>query len=143
MDAPKIPRIQPPETEVSRPFWEGCIAGELRLQYCRSCARYQFYPRIICSHCGAGEPEWRAVSGAGHIASFSVVRRGISRAYPAPYVVALIDLDEGPRMMSSIVDASPELVTVGAAVDVKFENWGAEHVLPVFCLRESHDHEQS
>jgi uncharacterized OB-fold protein len=143
MDAPKIPRIQPPETEVSRPFWEGCIAGELRLQYCRSCARYQFYPRIICSHCGAGEPEWRAASGAGHIASFSVVRRGISRAYPAPYVVALIDLDEGPRMMSSIVDASPESVTVGAAVDVKFENWGAEHVLPVFSLRESHDHEQS
>ena len=118
-------------------------AGELRLQYCQGCASYQFYPRIICSHCGAAEPEWQAVSGAGRIASFSVVRRGISRAYPAPYVVALIDLDEGPRMMSSIVDAAPESVAVGAAVDVKFEDWGAEHVLPVFSLRESQDHEQS
>ena len=92
---------------------------------------------------GAAAPEWRAVSGAGRVASFSVVRRGMSPAYAAPYVVALIDLDEGPRMMSSIVGSSPESVAVGATVDVKFEDWGAEHVLPVFSLRENQDHEQS
>ena len=108
--------------------------GELRLQFCLDCERFQFYPRIICSHCASERLEWRAVSGRGQVASFTVVRRGISRAYEAPYVVALIALEEGPQMMSAIVGAEPEVVRVGAPVAVQFESWGAEQVLPVFTL---------
>ena len=134
MNAPDMPKILPPETEVSRPYWEGCRAGELRMQYCAACDRYQFYPRIVCSHCGGGELSWRAVSGRGRIASFSVVRRAISPAYVAPYVVALVELAEGPCMMSTIIDCEPEDVAVGAEVTVAFEPWGPEHVLPVFKL---------
>ena len=73
----------------------------------------------------------------GHRRAIGIRERGAVVPFHA------IDLDEGPRMMSRIVDAAPESVAVGAAVDVKFEDWGAEHVLPVFSLRESQDHEQS
>ena len=132
MNAP--PRIQPPHTEITRPYWEGCRAGELRLQQCGDCHRFQFYPRIICSHCGGEHLQWQAVTGRGRVASFTVVRRGISPAYQAPYVVALIDLEEGPRMMSAVVGCEPEVVRVGAAVMVQFTDWGADHVLPVFTL---------
>ena len=135
MSAEELQRILPPDTEISRPFWQGCREGELRLQHCADCDRFQFYPRIVCSHCGRSAIAWQAVSGAGRIASYSVVRRGISRAYTAPYV-ALIDLDEGPRMMSSIVGAEPEAVSIGAAVNVRFEPWGADYVLPVFGLQD-------
>ena len=136
MSALEMAKILPPETEVSRAFWEGCRAGELRLQRCDACGEFQFYPRIVCSHCGGNRLSWRAVSGRGHIASFTVVRRGISRAYPTPYVVVLVDLEQGPRMMSSIVGSDPESVAVGQAVTVQFESWGAEHVLPVFRVCE-------
>ena len=102
------------------------------MQRCEQCARFQFYPRIVCSHCGADSLAWQAVSGRGRVASFTVVRRGISPAYQAPYVVALVDLEEGVRLMSNVVGCDPEQVSVGDAVAVRFESWGAEHVLPVF-----------
>ena len=108
MSNSEIAKILPPATELSRPFWEGCRAGELRLQHCGDCGRFQFYPRTVCSHCDSTALTWRAVSGNGRIASFTVVRRAISFAYDAPYVVALIDLEEGPRMMSSVVGVDPE-----------------------------------
>ena len=127
-------RILPPETELSRSYWEGCRLGELRLQRCNSCSEYQFYPRIVCSHCDGRALSWEAVSGRGHIASFTVVRRGISKAYAAPYIVVLVDLEEGPRLMSNLVGCEPEAAAVGAAVEVKFEAWGADSVLPVFQL---------
>ena len=132
MSKTELQKVLPPETEVSRPFWEGCKAGELRMQHCSSCDRFQFYPRIVCSDCGGKELEWLPVSGLGVIASFTVVRRGISRAYDAPYVVVLIDLAEGVRMMSSLVGAEAESVSIGAAVQVEFEDWGQGYRLPVF-----------
>ena len=132
MSKTELQKVLPPETEVSRPFWEGCKAGELRMQHCSSCDRFQFYPRIVCSDCGSKELEWLPVPGRGVIASFTVVRRGISRAYDAPYVVVLIDLAEGVRMMSSLVGAEAESVSVGAAVQVEFEDWGQGYRLPVF-----------
>lgn len=136
MTAPDAPRILPPDTALSRPYWEGCRAGELRLQRCSACERFQFYPRIVCSHCGADELQWRPVSGRGTIASFTVVRRGISPAYTAPYVVALIDLVEGPRMMSAVVGCEHGEICTGAAVAVRFESWGGDTVMPVFAPAE-------
>lgn len=129
-------RIVPPASGVAGPFREGCSAGELRMQQCKTCELYQFYPRIFCSHCGAEALSWVAVSGRGSVASYTVVRRGISKAYPAPYTVALIELEEGPRMMSNIVGCDPEQVRVGQSVQVGFEDWGGGHVLPVFTLVE-------
>ena len=133
MTTSDVARTLPPVTATAEPYWEGCREGELRLQRCTRCERFQFYPRIVCSHCGHDELQWEPVSGRGRVASFTVVRRGISPAYTAPYVVALIDLEEGPRMMSEVVDCDPDSVAVGASVAVRFEPWGAEQELPVFA----------
>jgi len=127
-------RTQPPVTELTEPYWEGCRQGELRLQKCTDCGRHQFYPRTLCSHCNGRELEWVVAGGQGTVASFTVVRRAISKAYTAPYVVALIDLAEGVRMMSGIVDVDPDTVCVGDPVTVDFEAWSDELSLPVFRL---------
>lgn len=132
MDAPQLMRIQPTKSGIAEPYWEGCREGELRLQHCAGCDQFQFYPRTVCSHCGAEDLAWKAVSGQGEVVSHTIVRRGISKAYPAPYVVALIRLSEGPTMMSHVVAKDPETVFVGQAVSVRFESWGDEYVLPVF-----------
>ncbi len=130
-------RTLPPLTDLTRPYWEGCKAGELKLQRCSDCGEHQFYPRNICAHCTSRNLAWITASGRGEIASFTVFRRAISKAYDAPYIVALIDLDEGVRMMSNVVDADPEQVGVGDPVTVDFENWSDELRLPVFRLANS------
>lgn len=125
-------RILPRPTDVSAPYWQGCRARELRLQKCTACQYVQFYPRIMCSQCHHQSLDWIVATGKGEIASFTVVRRGISEDYPAPYVVALIDLEEGPRMMSYIVGDDAGSVTIGDAVTVDFEVWSEEITMPVF-----------
>ena len=127
-------RTLPPLTPLSQPWFDGCARGELLLQHCSNCDEYQFYPRTLCSHCGATDPGWTTASGRGRIASFSIVRRGISKAYEAPYVVALIDLEEGPRMMSNVVGCEPEAIAIGQAVTVAFEAWNDDITLPVFTV---------
>ena len=121
-------RLTPRPTDVSRPYWDACGRGELVLQQCGACRQFQFYPRLLCSHCGGRDLVWQKVSGEGRIASFTVVRRGVSAAYPSPYVVALIDLSEGPRMMSSVIDVEPKdpRLAVGAVVEVEFVEWVAQ-----------------
>ncbi|MEM6774384.1 MAG: Zn-ribbon domain-containing OB-fold protein [Pseudomonadota bacterium] len=127
-------RTQPTRSALSEPWFDACNEGRLLLQKCSSCGAYQFYPRILCTHCGARDPQWVEASGAGRIASFTVVRRAVSKAYEAPYVVALVDLEEGPRLMTNIVDCAPEAVRIGARVGVRFDSWGDDVDLPVFTL---------
>ena len=129
-------RTLPPLTPLTQPWFDACREGILTLQFCDDCSGYQFYPRILCSHCGGGALSWRASSGNGTIASFSVVRRAISKAYEAPYIIALIDLEEGPRLMSNIIDCPPENVAIGQAVEVLFEPWSETITLPVFRLQD-------
>ena len=129
-------RTLPPMTELTQTYWEACNAGELKIQQCANCGAHQFYPRTICSHCTSGELAWVTATGRGIIASFTVVRRAISKAYDAPYIVALIDLAEGVRMMSTVIDADPDQVSIGDAVTVDFESWSEDFSLPVFRLTE-------
>ncbi len=133
---PEVTRIAPRPTAVSEPYWQGCANGELRLQHCSGCSSYQFYPRIVCATCGAKDLAWKQASGKGCIASFTVVRRGVSAAYEAPYVIALIDLEERVRLMSQIVVSDPgdDRLRVGAAVSVTFEKWSSDVTVPVFEL---------
>ena len=125
-------KILPTSTVLTDPYWQGCRAGELRLQKCDACEQYQFYPRTLCSHCGHRELTWRAVSGRGRIASFTVVHQPLSDAYPAPQIIALVDLAEGPRMMSSIEGVEPDAVAVGQPVAVAFADWSEDIAMPVF-----------
>jgi len=132
-------RTLPPVTVLTKPWFDACTRGVLLVQKCSQCHEYQFYPRIICARCGAEKPDWIEVCGRGTITSFSIVRRAISKAYDAPYVVALIKLEEGPVMMSNIVDCDPESVRIGQPVTVTFEAWSKDISLPVFRPAETQE----
>lgn len=124
----------PRPTPETMPYWEGCAAHELRLQHCDSCGQYQFYPRVICSHCMSEQLQWSVASGAAEVLSYTVVRRAVSEAYApeVPYVVALVKLSEGPTMMTNIVHGDPEEVVVGMSVTVCFEDWNEQISIPKF-----------
>jgi uncharacterized OB-fold protein len=125
-----------PETEV---FWQGCHKHELLLQRCRRCSEFQFYPRIVCTHCAGDDLEWVRASGRGEILTFTIVRRPVSEAYAddVPYVVALIGLEEGPTMMCNIVRCDPESLQIGDPVHVLFEDWSEDISIPQFSASQS------
>jgi uncharacterized OB-fold protein len=127
-------RNLPRATPETAPYWEGCRAQKLLIQHCSSCRHYQFYPRLVCTACSSRKIEWVAASGQGKVLSFTIVRQAISEAYAAdvPYVIALIQLDEGPTMMSNVIESDPESVTMGMPVEVVFEAWNDDITVPKF-----------
>ena len=133
------PTPQPTPTE--QPFFDACVRHELVLQHCEACAHVLFYPRTHCDACQSDQLLWQPASGDGTIASYTIVRRGVSADFEAPYVIALIDLAEGPRMMSQIIDVEPEALAVGLAVSVDFAAWSEDITLPVFRLHPAPDSE--
>jgi len=111
------------------PFWDGCARGELLLQSCRQCGTAQFPPRSLCARCHAPAPAWRRASGRGRIASFTRVHRPPSAAFKAdlPYVIALVDLDEGPRIMLALRGKAAEAPRIGDRVKVGFDPPAGPH----------------
>jgi uncharacterized OB-fold protein len=126
-----LPAPDPATTE----YWEAAKRGELRLPKCSDCGKLHFYPKTLCPHCGSTRLEWARASGNGEVYSFTVVHRAPSPAFEGdvPYVVAVIALEEGPHMMSSVVGVAPDQVRVGQKVRVKFRpTEGSDVMLPVF-----------
>jgi uncharacterized OB-fold protein len=100
--------MRPAPDADSAPYWEGVRAGELRLQRCDECGLAVFYPRAVCPHCGGGRLSWFAAAGTGTVYSYTVVHRAFGEfAGQVPFTVALVDLDEGVRMMTRITGPSP------------------------------------
>lgn len=121
---------------VSRDFWEGAREGRLLLQGCGSCGARQFYPRALCVACGSQELGWWPASGRGTIFSHTVIRRHQAPWWEAelPYVVAMVELEEGPRLLTNIVGCPPEAVRIGMPVEVRFQLTRREEIrLPVFA----------
>ena len=133
--AKPVPRPTPTE----QPFYDACAAGKLVLQRCQSCGHVLFYPRTHCDACQSDQLVCENASGAGTIASYTVVRRGVSADFEAPYVIALIDLAEGPRMMSQIINVDFDALSVGLSVTVDFAFWSEDITLPVFRLLPASD----
>jgi uncharacterized protein len=123
----------PAITAETRPFWDGCRAGELRYQACGACGRVQFYPRALCAGCGGTDLGWRRSRGVGTVHAVTVVHRAPTAAFrdDVPYAIALVDLDEGVRLMANVVGGDPEGVAIGDRVRVVFEARG-EVTLPQF-----------
>lgn len=121
----------PKPTIVSQPFWDSCREGVLRLQQCQACRRYIFYPGYICFHCGASDLVWKETSGRGQVYSCTVVERQAGTD-DDPMAVALVHLDEGPIMMSNVVETDPYTVGIGDRVRVTFQVASEEISLPVF-----------
>lgn len=95
----------------------GALAeGRFEIPRCNSCGRFHFYPRVLCPHCGSQALEWRAPSGRGVVYSVTIVRKGGD-----DYTVVLVDLDEGPRLMSRVVGMPVEQVRIGMAVQARID----------------------
>lgn len=122
----------PVATADTREFWDACGRGELLYQFCRSCDRAQFYPRRHCAACQAGELEWRRSAGLGAVYSHTTVYRAPTPAFKAdvPYVIALVDLDEGFRMMVNILGCAPSAVSIGSRMRIVFRPAGGGVALP-------------
>ncbi|MHB1420296.1 MAG: Zn-ribbon domain-containing OB-fold protein [Bacillota bacterium] len=118
----------------SRYFWDQAREHRLVAQYCSSCQSFFFYPRSFCPECLSPETEWKEVSGRGAVYTYTVVRRSPSPAFQqdVPYVLAVVELAEGIRLMTNVVGCPPESVKVGMPVEVVFEDVTANISLPKF-----------
>lgn len=120
------------------PFWNAARAHRLDIQRCGACGRTNFYPRAICPHCHADELDWVTSAGTGTIHSYTVARRPAGPAFArlVPYVIVLVDLDEGVRMLSNLITTDTESVRIGDRVRVVFEDQSDEVSLPMFEVME-------
>lgn len=123
----------PQPDNVSAPYWSAAHDGRLLVQECPQCAHRQWYPRALCTRCGA-EPGWLECAGFGTVHTYTVIRQMGMEGFreEVPYVVAMIELDEGPRMMGNVIDIDVadmhiglpvEAVFVAAADDIGIAQW--------------------
>ncbi len=124
----------PVADHVTREFWNGAGRHELLIQRCRECRAYQFIAQSCCRGCLSENIGWVAASGKGKVYSYTIIHRPPTQKFAAdtPYTVALVELEEGVRMMSNIVEIEPQEVRVGMAVEVVFDDVGPAIALPKF-----------
>ncbi len=134
---PTLPVPEP--NSDSRPYWDAAREGRLVVRQCRACGQRHFMPRGQCPACWSDDLEWIDCSGFGTVYSLSTVHRAPTPDFAgiAPYVVALIDLDEGPRMFANIVGAGARDASIGERVQVAFERRGESMALPQFRRMQS------
>lgn len=125
-----LPVVQP----WSETFWEGAREGKLLLQHCKACGAVIFYPRKFCPECWSPEIEWIAASGKATVYTFSTAYDMVEPRFWAdiPYTIAYVDLLEGPRMMTRIVECAPEDIKIGMEVEVVFSKLDDKFFLPYF-----------
>jgi len=124
----------PQATPWSKPFWEGCRKHELLIQKCQDCQKYIFYPKMFCPNCLSSNLKWVKSSGKGKVYSYMVVYSYQPTEFEKdlPYVVAIVELEEGVRLMSNIVKCPPESVKCDMRVGVLFEDVTEKVTLPKF-----------
>ena len=124
-----------PETNTdTTEFWAATGQGRLTLQRCTACDTVVWYPRSLCPTCQSFDLEWFDATGLGSVYSFTVVHKNPSRSWGAvtPYVMAYVELDEGPRLLTNIVDCDPATVAVDQRVQVVWDDTGEGTALPRF-----------
>ncbi len=121
----------------SQVYWDGARRGRLMIRKCGACGRMHFLPRHLCPACWSTDLEWIESCGRGTVHSFTIIRRAPLPAFTerVPYVVALVDLEEGPRMMANILGADALQTCIGDAVEVCFEERGDGAKIPQFSRR--------
>lgn len=129
----KTPPYPSPE---SRPYWEAAKRGELMIPYCPSCRQFFFYPRPFCPCCFSWDVEWRRSTGRGTLYTFAIQYQPLNPewAEDVPYVTALVDLEEGVRVFTLLVecDPNPEKIYCGMPVEATFERLTDEITIPRF-----------
>ena len=128
-----MPTIAPRPTDISKPFWDGCRERQLLMQKCEDCGNLAYYPVYMCPACTSGKLAWTELSGRGRVHSVTIVHRPAAPAFASavPYAVALIEVEEGPIMMSNIVGPAALETKIDDKVEVVFEDVG-DVTLPRF-----------
>jgi uncharacterized OB-fold protein len=128
----ELPRPLPLPDRDTAPFWEAMNERELRFQRCSGCGAFRYPVGPLCPACRSFEFDWVASSGRGHIYSYTVVQHQTHPAFPVPYTVLLVEMEEGPRLVARLRDGHGP-IEIGASVRVGWERAG-EQMLPVFEL---------
>ncbi len=125
-----LPRID----EESRGWWEALARHELHVQRCRDCGATRLPPRAVCPACLSSATEWVRASGRATVYSFTVTHQNQAPGFrdELPYVLAIVELAEGPRLMTNVVECAPDAVRIGMAVEVVFDDVTPEITLPKF-----------
>lgn len=128
----------PKATPQTAPYWEAAAQGVLKIQHCDDCHRHYFYPRPFCPHCASSRVRWTEVSGSARLDSYIINRRPLPGTEQLSPVIAIVRLDEGPRMMTNIVGVEPDPANLplDARLTVAFEPRG-DMTVPVFTLAEA------
>ena len=122
----------PRPTDLSKPHWDGCREGVLRVQRCRDCGTHVFIPQPVCTSCLGHALDWIESTGRGSVYSFTRVHRPAHPAFEVPYVVAIIALEEDWYMLTNLVDCPIDAVEIGMPVEVTFQKMSDEITLPMF-----------
>ncbi|MGD9300144.1 MAG: enoyl-CoA hydratase-related protein [Desulfobacterales bacterium] len=125
-----IPVIQP----WTREFWKATKKGDLLVQHCHDCNSNIFFPKKVCPECWSGNLDWRVASGKAKVYTYTIMRDMVEPKFMGdlPYVIAMVELDEGIRMTTRIVNCNPDDVEIGMKVEVVFEEVSPECSLPMF-----------
>lgn len=129
------PRFDLPTPDpFTRTWWDAAREGRLLIRRCAECDRAHFYPRPFCPHCWSSDVSWVEASGRGTLYTWSVVHQNDLPPFNerVPYVAAIVELEEGPRMMTNIVDCDPDRLAVGMPVEVVFRPVADDVTLAVF-----------
>ncbi|WP_137894436.1 Zn-ribbon domain-containing OB-fold protein [Ramlibacter sp. 2FC] len=128
------PLPQPEPNADSRPYWSAASEGRLLIRACKACGAKHFMPRHLCPECWSDQLEWVDSAGRGTVHSFSIVHRAPTPEFAAgtPYVIAMVDLDEGPRMFANVIGEGALAVAIGDRVRVTFEERGDGMKMPQF-----------
>lgn len=120
----------------SAPYWQGARESKLLIRKCNACGELHFMPRHVCPHCWSDDLQWIEASGKGTVHSYSIIRRASDPRFAdlVPYVVALVDLEEGPRMMANVLGDNALDTKIGDALTLIFEDRGDGDQLPQFQL---------
>jgi len=132
-DKPKPRRFEPPVSPTTLAFWDATRDKRFLVQWCTDCQKAIFFPREVCPVCLGSSLEWRESNGRGRVYSFTVEHKPQNPNLEGPYTVALIDLDEGVRMMSNVIDCDPDQVSVGMPVAIAWEALSDGRHLPMFA----------
>ena len=130
-----LTRPMPPLRGEEAVYYRQLAEGRFVLQHCGACDRFIYYPRVVCPHCGRSDQlEYRESAGTGTVYTFTVCHRPGHPAFreAVPYVVAIVELDEGVRLMTNIIDCDPDEVTIGMPVEVVLEPVQEGVAVPLF-----------
>ena len=122
-----------PDAE-TQPFWDGARDGKLLIRRCDACGEAHFYPRPFCPKCWSDQVRWEEASGRAVLYTWSVVHQNDLPPFPerVPYVAAVVDLEEGPRMMTNVVEADVDALQAGMQLEVDFKPISDDVTIPVF-----------